>query len=77
MDPVEGSCCTLFVSLRDLQAPYIPMDRLRCSWRLGVFRDLEAISLTRKAPQKDVRRAKDLFCTAGDQTSYGDSARGR
>lgn len=45
MDPAEGSCCTLSVSLRDLQAPHIPMDRLRCAFCLGVFRDLEAISL--------------------------------
>ena len=30
--------------LRDLQAPHIPMDRLRCAFCLGVFRDLEAIS---------------------------------
>lgn len=34
----------LSVSLRDLQAPHIPMDRLRCAFCLGVFRDLEAIS---------------------------------
>lgn len=39
MDPAEGSCCTLSVSLRDLQAPRIPMDRLRCAFCLGVFRD--------------------------------------
>ena len=45
MDPAEGSCCTLSVSLRDLQAAHIPMDRLRCAFCLGVFRDLEAIPL--------------------------------
>lgn len=45
MDPAEGSYCTLSVSLRDLQTPHIPMDRLRCAFCLGVFRDLEAISL--------------------------------
>lgn len=58
MDPAEGSCCTLSVSLRDLQAPHIPMDRLRCAFCLGVFRDLEAISLAQKTLQKDARRAK-------------------
>lgn len=52
MDPAEGSCCTLSVSLRDLQAPHIPMDRLRCAFCLGVFRDLEAISLTQKTCKK-------------------------
>ena len=77
MDPAEGSCCTLSVSLRDLQAPHIPMDRLRCAFCLGVFRDLEAISLAQKTLQKDARRAKGLSCEAGDQTAYGDSARSR
>lgn len=67
MDPAEGSCCTLSVSLRDLQAPHIPMDRLRCAFCLGVFRDLEAISLTQKTLQKDARRAKGLSCEAGDK----------
>ena len=72
MDPAEGSCCTLSVSLRDLQAPHIPMDRLRCAFCLGVFRDLEAISLAQKTLQKDARRAKGLSCEAGDQTAYSD-----
>lgn len=67
MDPAEGSCCTLSVSLRDLQAPHIPMDRLRCAFCLGVFRDLEAISLAQKTLQKDARRAKGLSCEAGDK----------
>ena len=53
------------------------MDRLRCAFCLGVFRDLEAISLTQKTLQKDARRAKGLSCEAGDQTAYGDSARSR
>lgn len=77
MDPAEGSCCTLSVSLRDLQAPHIPMDRLRCAFCLGVFRDLEAISLAQKTLQKDARRAKGLSCEAGGQTANGDSARSR
>ena len=45
MVPHAVSCGTLVISLRDLQAPHIPMDRLRCAFCLGVFRDLEAISL--------------------------------
>lgn len=57
--------------------PHIPMDRLRCAFCLGVFRDLEAISLAQKTLQKDARRAKGLSCEAGDQTAYGDSSRSR
>ena len=48
------------------------MDRLRCAFCLGVFRDLEAISLAQKTLQKDARRAKGLSCEAGDQTAYSD-----